>query len=156
MLFNYGDIHVMGMKRNLGETIEVASLYIFSISTILKILPHVSFSTSLGYSSLVIGSSSLTIHSFLTIDCSSLTLVIVSFQCCLLLLLFNMHVVTRYHHFLFLYAYWNSIVSIFGLVPPLYYWFLLFDTCNYSFPHTSVDVFALNKSWVQLTFRFSK
>jgi hypothetical protein len=95
----------MGMKRNLGETIEVASLYIFSISTILKILPHVSFSTSLGYSSLVIGSSSLTIHSFLTIDCSSLTLVIVSFQCCLLLLLFNMHVVTRYHHFLFLYAY---------------------------------------------------
>jgi hypothetical protein len=29
MLFDYGDIHVMGMKRNPSETIEVASLYNF-------------------------------------------------------------------------------------------------------------------------------
>jgi hypothetical protein len=29
LLFNYGDIHVMGMKRNPGETIQVASLYNF-------------------------------------------------------------------------------------------------------------------------------
>ncbi len=81
-------------------------------------------------------------------------LVIIPFQCCLLLLLFNMHVATHYHQFWFLFcAYSNSIVGTFGLVPTPYYWFLLFDTCNYSSPHTSPYVFALNKSWEQLTFR---
>lgn len=85
---------------------------------------------------------------FLKIVCSSLVLVVAPFQhaCCDLLS-------TLLVLFLCL---WNSIVGTFGLVPPLYYWFLLSDTWNYSSPHTFPYVFALNKSWVQLTFRFSE
>ncbi len=133
-------------------------------------------SSTLDYSSLVIGSCFSTIHSFLTIDCSSLMLVIVPLWCTCYYSFSMLRVVAPFQHaccdllsplldpFLCLLKFhcryiWFTSSPIL-LVSSLQHLQLLFstyfDTCNYSSPHTCPYVFALNKSWVQLTFRFSK